>query len=197
MMAPAPRLLAREPSAEFTLGQAWNAVQEAGLRPTRVWAGFADGALLVRAELDDDDVFNDARTHNARTWELGDVFEIFARREDEERYVEVHVTPDNVKLHLRFDDFGHGARIASIDEVAQDPSAIDSSARRTVHGWEARARVPLRAGPGELVRVSFCRYDATRGREPMLSSSSPHPVLRFHRPLEWTLCRIAADAGRP
>ncbi len=196
MSAPAPRLLTREPSAKFTLGQTWNAVPEAGLRPTRVWAGFADGVLLVRAELADDDVFNDARSHNARTWELGDVFEIFARRDDEEQYVEVHVTPDNVKLHLRFADFGHAARIASIDEVAGDPAQISSSARRTAYGWEASARVPLRAGPGELVRVSFCRYDATRGREPMLSSSSPHPVLRFHRPLEWTLCRIAEEAGR-
>ncbi|MBI5851224.1 MAG: hypothetical protein HZB39_09365 [Planctomycetes bacterium] len=192
MTAPhAIRTLHRGEPTIFTLGQAWRAKPQPELRPTLVAVTFAGGELHVAAELTDDEVFNDATAHNQRTWETGDVFEIFARREDSQHYVEVHVTPDNVKLHLRFDDFGHAARIADIAEVAADPRLVESIAARTVYGWRATARVPLAASPGDLVRVSFCRYDASRGREPVLSSSSPHPVLAFHRPLEWSLCRIA------
>jgi len=185
-------VLRRDIPTTFTLGQTWNLAPEPALRPTFVQATYFDGALHVTAELHDDDVFNTATAHNQRTWETGDVFEIFARREDSESYVEVHVTPDNVKLHLHFDDFTHAERIRDIAEVAADPALIESTATRTPRGWRATARVPLDARSGDLVRVSFCRYDATRGRaEPVLSSSSPHPVLRFHRPLEWALCRIA------
>lgn len=175
----------------FTLRQAWRAEPEADLRATRVAVTFRAGVLHVEADLDDDDVFNAATAHNQRTWELGDVFEIFACRDDEAGYVEVHVTPDNVKLHLRFVDAEQHQRIANIDEVAADPAAIVSSAQRTPTGWRVRAAVPLAAAPGEVIRVSFCRYDATRGSgEPILSSSSPHPVLAFHRPHEWARCRI-------
>jgi len=146
---------------------------------------------VVEADMDDGDVFNDATEHNDRTWEKGDVFEVFARRDDASEYVEVHVTPDNVRLHLRFPDPGLAQRIQDIAAVAADPHAIASSASRTARGWRAGVVVPLAAGPGDLLRVSFCRYDAGRGRAPILSSSSPHPVLAFHRPWEWELCRIA------
>lgn len=191
-MSEAPRILTAETPQHFTLGQPWNESPDPALRETRVAVTFRDGALHVVAELDDEDVFNDATAHNQRTWETGDAFEIFARRDDEERYVEVHVTPDNIRLHLRFDDYGHTARIQDIAEVAADPELIESSATRTATGWRATARVPLDAAPGDLLRLSFCRYDATRGRDPVLSTSSPHPVVAFHRPQEWTLCRIGA-----
>lgn len=190
-MTISPRVLSADVPTPFTLGQAWRAEPEADLRATRVAVTFRAGVLHVEAELDDDDVFNAATAHNQRTWELGDVFEIFARRDDEAGYVEVHVTPDNIKLHLRFVDALQHQRIASIDEVAADPAAIASSAQRTPAGWRVKVAVPLSAAAGEVIRVSFCRYDATRGGgEPVLSSSSPHPVLAFHRPHEWARCRI-------
>lgn len=185
------RVLGPHTPATFELGQAWRETPQAELRRTLVTATYRDGLLCVEADLEDEDVFNTATAHNQHTWETGDVFEIFVRRDDAERYVEVHVTPDNVKLHLQFDDFEHSARIDDIAEVAADPEAIESTAVRTPSGWRATARVPIEAAPGDLLRVSFCRYDAARGRaEPVLSSSSPHPVLRFHRPWEWTPCRI-------
>lgn len=188
---PTPLALGPEVPVWFTLGQAWRAEPEALLRATRVAVTFRTGALHVEADLDDTDVWSAATAHNQRTWELGDVFEIFARRADEAGYVEVHVTPDNVKLHLRFDDHEQHRRIDGIAAVARDPAAIESSARRTATGWRATAVVPLAARAGDVIFVSFCRYDATRGKpEPVLSSSSPHPVLAFHRPWEWTPCRI-------
>ena len=182
----------RASAALFSLGQFWNHTPEPSLRPTdaRVW--WSDGFLYVEALLTDDDVFNDATAHNQRTWETGDVFEIFARREDSTEYVEVHVTPNNIKLHLKFVDFDQTNRIESIDEVAANPDEIESCAALTATGWSAYARVPLPASPGELVRVSLCRYDASRAaEEPVLSSTSPHTELKFHQPWEWPLCRLA------
>lgn len=182
-------LCAAEP-AVFALGQPWRQELEPGFRPTRVEAWYRDGCLEVRATMVDDEVFNDATAHNQRTWELGDVFEVFARRDNEERYVEVHVTPDNVRIHFRFDDFGHIGRIADPSEVHADPEQIETAASRTEDGWTAWARIPIDAAPGDLLRVSFCRYDASLGREPILSTTSPHPEVAFPRPLEWVLCVV-------
>ncbi|MBK8975942.1 MAG: hypothetical protein IPM29_08445 [Planctomycetes bacterium] len=187
---PLPELGPTEPLT-FHLGQAWRDAPEPDLRPAVVRATFRAGALHVEAELVDDDVFNDATAHNQATWELGDVLEVFARRDDSESYVEAHVTPDGIKLHLRFSDFGHCARVRDFAEISVDPDLVDARAERTPDGWRAWLSVPLEAGPGDVVRVSFCRYDATRGRaEPVVSSSSPHPVPAFHRPLEWRACRV-------
>ncbi|MEZ5965598.1 MAG: hypothetical protein R3F56_17320 [Planctomycetota bacterium] len=176
----------------FVLGQSWRETAESGLRATRVHASYGEGILHVVADMDDEEVFNDASAHNQRTWELGDVFEIFARPSGSDAYREVHVTPDNVRLHLCFDDFGQAARIGGIEDVAADPDAIVSRAGRTPNGWSVTAHVPLAAGADGHVFVSFCRYDAARGRAPILSSSSLHPVLSFHRPWEWTPCRVEA-----
>ncbi|MCA8971638.1 MAG: hypothetical protein KDC95_17735 [Planctomycetes bacterium] len=177
-------------SALFTLGQSWRPEIEGEFRETQVTVHFRDGILDVVADMVDDDVFSDATAHNQRTWELGDAFEVFVRREDSLAYTEVHLTPNDKKLHLRFDDEEHHKRIDGIDSVVADPGRIDGRAERTDDGWRARVRIPFDARPGDVLAVSFCRYDATRGREPVLSSSSPHPVLAFHRPLEWARVRI-------
>ena len=142
-MSETPILLGnnRASAAQFTLGQFWNSVSEPELRPTNALVWWSEGFLFVEAELTDDDVFNTATAHNQRTWETGDVFEIFARREDSTEYVEVHVTPSNVKLHLKFRDFEQTNRIESIEEVAADPGEIESSAEITETGWRASARV--------------------------------------------------------
>jgi hypothetical protein len=45
-------------------------------------------------------------------------------------------------------------------------------------------QAPLKAG--SCLHFSFSRYDYTRGRaEPVISSTSPHPVADFHRQQDW------------
>ncbi|MCB9919963.1 MAG: hypothetical protein H6832_16285 [Planctomycetes bacterium] len=177
-------------SALFTLGQSWRHEIEAEFRETQVTVYFRDGTLDIVADMVDDDVFSDATAHNQRTWELGDAFEVFVRHDESLAYTEVHLTPNDRKLHLRFDDAEHHKRIDGIDSVAVDPEIVDGRAELTEDGWRARVRIPFDARAGDVLALSFCRYDATRGREPVLSSSSPHPVLAFHRPLEWARVRI-------
>lgn len=189
MVAPS-RISAHQP-ALFSLSQPWAAVQDVRLQPTLVEAYFREGRLYVEAALWDADVANAATQHNQRTWELGDVFEIFVQREGSPAYSEVHVTPDNVRLHLQFADETHHQRIASLAEVAADPEEIHSTVERFSAGWNVIVSIPLAASVGERIRVSFCRYDyAPQWEKPVLSTSSPHPVVKFHRPAEWTLLEI-------
>jgi hypothetical protein len=192
-MAHPTRIFPRQP-ALFTLGQPWAAEPDLRLQPTLVEAYFREGQLRVLATLWDADIANAATEHNQRTWELGDVFEIFVRREDSAAYSEIHVTPGNIRLHLRFQDALHHQRIASIAEVAADPDAIFSAVKRFDGGWKVEARVPMDAGVGDKIRVSFCRYDAApHWPSPILSTSSPHPVVKFHRPEEWLPLEICGD----
>ncbi|HMQ21884.1 MAG TPA: hypothetical protein PKE00_05300, partial [Planctomycetota bacterium] len=71
-----------------------------------------------------------------------------------------------------------------------DPSLIEATVETLADGWRARLRIPFPCPQGSALALSFCRYDASRGREPVLSTSSPHPVIAFHRPTEWTLVTV-------
>ncbi len=187
-----PVLLSPTAPAEFSMGQFWRPQPEPDFRPANVAVRFADGRLLVDATLTDDDVTSQVDGPHQRTWELGDVFEIFVGRDDAESYQEVHVTPNNHVLHLRFDDAGHTRRIGGdLTLVAGAPDDVESSTARTATGWSVAAAIRVDARPGDLLRVSFGRYDAsTTLPHPVLSSSSPHPFVDFHRPSEWQLCWV-------
>src|SRR5204863_1077141 len=84
--------------------QAWLEAEETGFLPATVRVGWRENSLLVFAELTDADVFNGATKLNERTWELGDVFEMFLRSSNGQSYVEFHVTPNNQRLQLRYPD---------------------------------------------------------------------------------------------
>lgn len=183
-----------------SLGQAWLAIPEKDFAPGIVRTGWRENSLLVFADLSDTDVFTQAKRHNDRFWELGDTFEMFLQPPGQEAYVELHVAPNNLRLQLRFakppsprdaDPFG-SALIH--DQVFDSRTWV----KPEKHGWCAFAEIPLLAlierqglGPAPVLssstwRFSFSRYDATRGREhPVISSSSPHSKPAFHRPDEW------------
>ena len=176
------------------LGQAWLETPERNFAPATVRTGWRRDSLLVFADLWDADVFTLAKGHNERFWELGDTFEIFLQPEGSSSYVELHVAPGNLRLQLRFEKA----------PTAQDPNPFEKALIRTSifdsrtwadadrHGWQVFADIPAAAvgGSASLAgstwRFSFSRYDATRGREhPVISSSSPHTQAAFHRPDEW------------
>jgi len=180
------------------LRQSWRTAHEDDFSPGLVRTGWRNDSLLVFAELSDADIFTKAQQHNDRFWELGDTFEIFLQPSTEQPYVELHVTPNNLRLQLRF---------AAPPSLAAGPGAdpfetalihADMFASRTwvdhhANEWCIFAEVPagLVAGAsaplaGSHWRFSFSRYDYTRGREqPVISSSSPHARPAFHCPHEW------------
>lgn len=181
--------------AEFELGQPWAENVQAAFRPAAVRLAWTPDALLVEAELTDDEVFSSARNDNDPLWQMGDVFEIFAMVEGRKDYVELHVAPNNRRMHLRLPGVGGRATPDSppltFEEMKVTPVGFLSEATRTSSGWRVKASIPAKAlglpafSEGQRLRISFCRYDASSGGEPVLSTTSAHPVVAFHRPDEW------------
>lgn len=152
--------------------------------------------LLVRAEMEDEDVTTLATADSQHFWELGDVFEIFLEAEGAGFYTEMHVAPGNHRLHLRLghDDYEAMKRKARTpSDLMVRPPGFESRFAITSSGWTAEARIPaaLVDPKGRITaesqwQASFCRYDAwSDGRPPVLSSTSPHEQLNFHRRHEW------------
>ena len=162
-----------------------------------VRVGWQDDALAVHASLDDDDVYSLAAADNQETWLLGDVFEIFLRDEDRENYIELHMTPNGFRTQLAFPspqaitDIRQGK--VPLRGFFESRSLFESFVRIRPGGWDVMARVPVSSFhpgvttlAGRPLRVSFSRYDCTRGKEAsMLSSTSEHREVNFHRGNEW------------
>ncbi|WP_395146050.1 hypothetical protein [Armatimonas sp.] len=170
--------------------------QPSGL-PATAQLGWREGRVWALGTLTDNDVFNDATADNQNTWELGDVFEVFVRRSDSDAYTEAHVTPNAIRLHLKFPDratiaLARGGQLDG-DILKQDPTQIIGQAWRTEAGWIGLLGVPLNATSGDPIRVSVCRYDAHRGSntEPDVASTSNHAECDFHRPDDWPEYMIA------
>ena len=188
-----------------SLGQAWRDTTEERFAPTTVRVGWREATLCVFAELTDVDIVTSATRDNHRFWELGDTFEMFFQPGGREPYVEFHVAPNNRQLQLRFPDAGWLERAAPEHAFSQALLAPGRFASRvwvdTAAGqWCVLAEIPASAVCDTAVplegtewRVSFSRYDHTRGCDaPVISSSSPHALPRFHRLHEWRPMRFRA-----
>lgn len=180
------------------LQQSWLDEEAAGFSPAVVRTGWHGSSLLVFAELTDTDIFNGATKLNQRTWELGDVFEMFLRSAEKESYVEFHVTPNNQRLQLRYTDdaaAGRARKTGRLEDVLVGDEAFKSMTwiENQMGQWYVYAEIPALAvcGSNESIentqwRFSFGRYDYTRGvTEPIISSTSPHAKPDFHRQHEW------------
>ncbi len=190
----------RGQNSVFPLGQPWSESLEPGFRPGEIRLSWKPEALIVEANLTDDEVFNQATRDNQRMWELGDVFEIFLMIEGRKDYIELHVTPQNHRLHLHFPGVGGrptpGAEPFPFEKMLTSPPSFRSTTRKTEKGWAVSAAIPPAVlglknfENGQVLRVSFCRYDAATNRPPVLSTSSPHSQIAFHRPDEWLAVRL-------
>jgi len=179
-------------------GQAWRETPEENLRPGTVRIGWQPGALVVLASLEDGAIFTAATGDNQHLWSLGDVFELFLRDLDREEYLELHVAPNGHRLQLRFPDSQAIQDLRNGDNKLEDymvnAPLFDFSIRTVSGGWEVLARVPLTSlgipaerKSGISLLASFSRYDYSDGEsQPVLSSTSAHKELNYHRQQEWT-----------
>jgi hypothetical protein len=178
--------------------QAWLVEEESAFSPATVRVGCRGSSLLIFATLADADIFNGATELNQRTWELGDTLEIFLRSFAHQRYVELHVTPDNQHLQMCFPDSRALERARKTGNF--DPFLVPGEAFRSRTWidesdgcWNVFAEIPASTVCGRDERIgsaawhfSFGRYDYTRGvKEPVVSSTSPHARPDFHRQQEW------------
>jgi hypothetical protein len=203
---PAPREVtvlsgsARGGDAIFALAQPWQQTVDDGFRPGRVHLRWTPEALVVEAEMIDDEVFTISTADNQRMWQLGDVFEIFLQKEGRSDYVELHLSPNGHRLHLRLPNpqrrLSPDGPELTIEEMTVVPPRFRGFASRTANGWRARVEIPpealvlARFETGQSFRIGFGRYDAASGREAVLSTTADHEVLSFHRPQDWTRIRL-------
>jgi len=182
--------------AEFRLLQPWQDKPDAALCPTDVRLAWTPEALLVEADLADNDVTTRATADNQWMWELGDVFEVFMQIGERRDYVELHVTPNNKRMHLRLPGVRGKASEDAVPvpfaELLVCPVGFESTSAPVPNGWRVTMSIPSSVfrvtslESGITLHVSFCRYDASATGDPVLSTTANHPVIDFHRPHEWT-----------
>ena len=190
--------------AEFAaLRQAWRPEPEAAFRPARAAALWNRSSLLVYAELEDRDIFNEvpAVDFNRMAIGHGDVFEVFVQPEGQDAYFEMHLSPNNQQFQLRI-PFPYAFR--ELRATVADPMELverfkvkaplfESRIHQQEGKWEVLMAIALDrlcevrpVAVGAIWKFSFSRYDYTRPEpKPTLSSTSPHQEVNFHRIEEW------------
>ena len=182
---------------EMKMHQAWLSALEKEFLPAKVQVGWREDRLLVFADLKSNGPFNQATKNNQRLWCLGDVFEIFLRDEEFENYVEFHISPNGLRLQLQFPSASTLQLLSNKEKTLED-LMVDSPVFNFFNwvedaNWFICASIPsslfLPQGTELKVRkwrVSFSRYDYSSPEgTPVLSSTSPHVELSFHRQQEW------------
>jgi hypothetical protein len=185
------------------LGQAWRAHVEPDFRSATVWTGWREDQLLVFAELNDADIFSFASQPNERLWERGDTLEIFLRPAQQAAYSELQVAPNNCRLQLRYADAEAVEYVRRHNSFG--PALIREPTFRSrtwvhpeIRCWYALVEIPAASVcvtadplPGSTWHFSYSRYDYTRGQaQPVISSTSAHTQLDFHRQAEWGILRF-------
>jgi hypothetical protein len=187
--------------------QGWLAKPEERLRPGCVRIGWREDQLLVFAELEDEVLFTKATADNQYLWALGDVFEIFVQDHSGGRYAEFHIAPNGRRMQLIYPDAEANRRIGEpgvrLEDFMIGEFLFEFSIWQEPGKWLILASVPssIFLPPGtsladRIWRVSFSRYDYSSAETPpVLSSTSPHRVLSFHRQEEWTWVRFSTSGG--
>lgn len=191
-------------AAYAQLGQAWVTEGEhPDFQGARVRYGWIDDKLLVAAELNGDAIKNTATTHNSRTWETGDAFEIFLRPAGGTRYFEFHVTPENIRLQLsiasaeqffapEFTDLPHD-EWARIFTMPTDTFTSEAEVNHSAQRWTAFAAIPFKSlnidapNSGDEWTTCACRYNYPNGSQsaPVFSTTSTTVEPAFHDQTGW------------
>jgi hypothetical protein len=181
-----------EPHSVFQTRQAWLDSAEDEFQPACIHLYPEHDRLCIIAALQDTLPRNKAIRLNETTWELGDVFEIFLQMENQPNYLEIHVTPENQRLQLRwtartFDLFKAGERPLEASMVA-DPDWIESQTVVTPEKslWLVYTGIPwsvfdlVEKTKDEHLYCAFCRYDINSVGKETLSATPAFPRANFH-----------------
>ena len=182
------------------LRQAWRAgPPEPDFRPGRVRAIWDEDGLEFEIVFSGKGARNRARHLNEPTWELGDVAEVFLARRGRPGYLEIHVTPENRRLQLRWPS-GGVARLragrAQLGEFTFGVGSVGSATRRSHRGWAVWVRIdrdllgPEPLAAGDRFAAAVCRYDRGDRPVPVCSSTADLRAADFHRRREWHQLRL-------
>ncbi len=180
------------------MGQAWLPQPEKRFLPAEVRLGWYDDRLLIFGELHNNTPLTRAAKDNQLLCSLGDAFEIFLGDQEHETYAEFHIAPNGTRLQLLWPDGGTFQRVChkeiSFEDCLVGEPLFAFSQWVEDNKWHIIASVPssvllTQGAPlvGRTWRVSFSRYDYVSAEEPpVLSSTSSHAEMSFHRQHEWT-----------
>lgn len=190
----------------ISLKQSWlSASESGGFNPTSVRVVWDTEGLYVFALLQDKDIGSRSTHFNQRLWELGDTFEAFIYLKGADAYYEFHVSPNNHVMQLCFDvDLTPAQRRLQLPHLFMPRQVIESKVwvETTKNQWHVYLMIPASVlkpsgafVAGDMLEFSFSRYDCSHDSEaPVLSSSSDHEELDFHRREDWgTLCLEGRD----
>jgi hypothetical protein len=179
------------------LGQLWlGRTPQKNLRPGWARLGWRPNFLELTFVFSGGPARNAARQLNERTWELGDVGELFIRPDGAAHYLEIHFTPENQRLQLRF-PLGGIARLRSGASpletfIVTDPDWVFSATHIAADFWTAQARIPAAAlgfatlANGLVFQTAVCRYDCGMTSTPTLSATAALTAPFFHQLDEWS-----------
>jgi len=167
------------------------------------WAGITWGpdALHFRIIFLGPKQGNRATRLNERTWEMGDVAEVFLQTDGSGDYLEIHLTPENQRLQLRWTADGlsrvrqRAARLE--DYMVPDANWVLSEANCDEGWWSGVITVPAAVlglselQDGQYLRAAVCRYHYDVSGKPQLSSTASLPTSFFHQPAHWNVIKLS------
>jgi hypothetical protein len=171
--------------------QGWRETPEPGFEPAHAALYAEPNGFLVLAVLGDRAIGNSADGFNQRTWESGDVFEIFIQT-DPDTYYECHVTPENQHLFLKWTS--ESIKNGAFEEaLISDRDFLNSQTHLhpEKNYWTVLARIPyakLGIAPGAKpldLKVAFARYDTGSTEKPILSATPDFPEALYHNRSVW------------
>jgi len=148
--------------------------------------------------MQDSDVFSNAAPENDRTWEKGDVFEVFIQPAGGKVYYEIHAAANGAKLELRIssiEDFRHSVKNHCSDYTARlfkSGAQIETKLLAGI-GWAGFVSIPLKGAildgscSGSKFLVSRYNYNRPDGPKPELSAvvEISREVKSYHCPELW------------
>jgi hypothetical protein len=191
--------VAFEGAARCDFAQSWLETPHPDFQPGSVRVGWRDRTLWVFAEMRDLDIYNEATQLNDPVYVMGDVFEMFLQCGRQKHYFELHVSPDNHRMQIRFDGNPRQFTAETLPFIEQhDLFFSRTEVCPEQEYWHVLAGIPAHVvegedcfSPGNSWRFSFGRYDYTRGHQaPVISSTSAHTIADFHQREEWGTLRF-------
>lgn len=170
--------------------------------PGKVQLAWDDTYFYVGISCSDSDLVAEGLEDNLRHFELGDLFELFLKPDDQMWYWELYVTPRGKKTDFFFPGCGRFGLPGAMDyqsglKVAAQCQGTLENWRDKDTGWTAEIAMPIKDltaegdafGPGEKWRVLVARYNysrffnAPRGPEysmtPKLSQTNFHLLSEY------------------
>ncbi|ATC65797.1 hypothetical protein CMV30_18605 [Nibricoccus aquaticus] len=203
LITPLPFAIEARDDSWRPLHQAWRTEPETGFQPGWARVLWQSRHLVFEALFAGKSLRNSARKFNERTWESGDVCEVFLEDTTAPHYIEIHVTPENQRLQLRFPHDGleavRSGRAQLEEFMIHDADWVQTETVLTKDHLSVRVIIPSSILGGDQpilnctrnFRAAVCRYDyRARSDNPILSSTAPLNGPLFHQRDAWAPLKL-------